>query len=77
MSHIKTGKFAMLDDLVSSRDLGPEMVGRHGYVYSIALEGGVIATKCLSDSRTATPALRNRASGPALAPVLARLQKEH
>ena len=39
LGHIeKRGKFATLDELISSRDLGPEMAGGHGYVYSIRLE---------------------------------------
>src|ERR1700680_4590454 len=41
----KRGKFATLNELVSSRDLGPEMSGRYGYVYSIHLErNGISAT---------------------------------
>ena len=73
----KRGKFATLDELVSSRDLGPEMAGRHGYVYSIRLEGNGITTSAYPAPGEQLPALVNNIFGPGLAPVLARLQKEH
>jgi hypothetical protein len=73
----KRGKFATLDELVSSRDLGPEMAGRHGYVYSIRLEGSGITTSAYPAPGEQLPALVNNIFGPGLAPVLARLQKEH
>jgi hypothetical protein len=73
----KRGKFATLDELVSSRDLGPEMAGRHGYIYSIRLEGNSITTSAYPAPGEQLPALVNNIFGPGLAPVLARLQKEH
>jgi hypothetical protein len=70
-----TGKFATLDELVSNGDLGPEMAGRHGYVYSIRLEGNVINTSAYPRPGEQLPALYNSTAGPGLAKVLARLQK--
>jgi len=77
IGHIrKWGKFATLDELVSNRDLGPEMAGRHGYVYSIYLEGkGFNATAYAAPGKQ-LPAIVNSTFGPGLAPVLARLQIE-
>jgi len=72
----KRGKFARLDELVSSRDLGPEMAGRHGYVYSIRLEGNGISASAYPAPGEQLPALVSDIFGPGLAPVLARLQKE-
>jgi hypothetical protein len=46
----KQGKFPTLDELVSSRSLGPEMAGRHGYVYSIRLEGNAITAQSASNT---------------------------
>jgi len=78
LAHIqKWGKFAKLEELVSNRDLGPEMTGRHGYVYSIGLEGTAITTSAYSAPGEQLPAVLHTVSGPGLAPVLARLQKEH
>lgn len=77
LSHIeKTGKFATLEELVSSRDLGPEMAGRHGYVYSIRLEGTGISTSAYPRPGEQLPALYTSTIGPGLAKVLARLHKE-
>ena len=73
----KRGKFATLDELVSSRSLGPEMAGRHGYVYSIRLEGNAITASAYPAPGEQLPALLNQDFGPGLAPVLARLQKDH
>lgn len=78
LSHIeKTGKFTTLEELVSSRDLGPEMAGRHGYVYSIRLEGNGISTSAYPRPGEQLPALYSDTVGPGLAKVLARLQKGH
>jgi hypothetical protein len=77
LSHIeKTGKFATLDELVSNGDLSPELVGRQGYVYSIRLEGNVISTTAYPRPGQQLPALYSDITGPGLAPVLARLQKQ-
>lgn len=77
LNHIKkTEKFATLDELVSSRNLGAQMVGRHGYVYSIRLEGNRISTSAYPRPDEQLPALYNDTVGPGLAKVLARLQKE-
>ncbi len=73
----KRGKFATLDDLVSSHDLGPEMAGRHGYIYSIHLEGNGITASAYPAPGEQLPALVNDIIGPGLTPVLARIQKEH
>jgi hypothetical protein len=70
------GQFATLDELVSSRALGPEMVGRHGYVYSIHLEGKGITASAYPAPGEQLPAIVSEIFGPGLAPVLARLQKE-
>lgn len=78
LSHIeKRSKFATLDELVSSGDLGPEMVGRYGYVYSIRLEGNGISTSAYPRPGEQLPALYNDTAGPGLAKVLARLQEGH
>lgn len=78
LGHIeKRGKFATLDELVSSRDLGPEMAGGHGYVYSIRLEGNGITATAYPVTGEQLPSLVNTIFGPGLASVLARLQKEH
>src|SRR5712671_544763 len=72
----KQGRFATLDELISNRVLGPEMAGRHGYVYNIYLqEKGLNATAYAAPGEQ-LPAIVNSTSGPGLAPVLARLQKE-
>jgi hypothetical protein len=77
LAHIqKWGKFAKLEELVSNSDLGPEMTGRHGYVYSIGLKGNAITTSAYPAPGEQLPAVVNTISGPGLAPVLARLQKE-
>jgi hypothetical protein len=77
IGHIQQwGKFATLDELVSNRDLGPEMAGRHGYVYSIDLERKEIIATAYPAPGEQLPVIVNDTSGPALAPVLARLQKE-
>jgi hypothetical protein len=77
LNHIKKErKFATLDGLVSSGDLGSEMVGRHGHVYSIRLEGDAISTSAYPTTPgEQLPAVHNCNFGPGLAPVLARLQK--
>ena len=73
----KQGRFATLDELISNRDLGPEMAGRRGYVYSIRLDGtsGISASAYPAPGEH-LPAIVNDTFGPALAPVLARLQKD-
>jgi hypothetical protein len=77
IGHIRQwGKFATLDELVSNRDLGPEIAGRHGYVYSIDLERKEIIATAYPAPGEQLPVIVNNTSGPALAPVLARLQKE-
>jgi hypothetical protein len=53
------------------------MAGRHGYVYSIRLEGNSITASAYPAPGEQLPALVNDSFGPGLAPVLARLQKEH
>ena len=73
----KRGEFAKLDELVSSRDLSPEMLGRHGYIYSIHLEETGIIASAYPAPGEQLPALLKNFFGPRIAPVLARLQKEH
>jgi hypothetical protein len=73
----KRGKFATLDELVSSRDLGPEMTGRHGYIFGIHLEGNGVTASGYPAPGEQLPALVHNFFGPGIAPVLARLQKEH
>jgi|SRR5580700_3305153 hypothetical protein len=73
----KQGRFATLDELISNRDLGPEMAGRHGYVYSIRLDSkSVISASAYPAPGEQLDAIVNDSFGPALAPVLARLQKD-
>jgi hypothetical protein len=73
----KQGRFASLDELISSRDLGPEMVGRHGYVYNIRLDGkSVISASAYPAPGEQLDAIVIDSTGPGLAPVLARLPKE-
>lgn len=58
LGHIdKRGKFATLRELVSSGELGPEMVGRHGYVYGILLEGNRITASAYPAPGEQLPAL--------------------
>ena len=73
----KQGRFATLDNLISNRDLGPEMAGRRGYVYNIRLQGkSIISASAYSIPGEQLPAIVIDSTGPGLAPVLARLQKE-
>ena len=73
----KQGRFATLDELISNRDLGPEMAGRRGYVYNIRLQGkSIISASAYSIPGEQLPAIVIDSTGPGLAPVLARLQKE-
>ena len=72
----KQGRFATLDELISNRDLGPDMAGRHGYVYNIRLDGkSIISASAYSAPGEQLPAVVIDTFGPALAPVLARLQE--
>jgi hypothetical protein len=59
----KRGKFSTLDELVSSHELGPEMAGRHGYVYSIRLEGNSITASAYPAPGEQLPALVNDSFG--------------
>jgi hypothetical protein len=73
----KQGRFATLDKLISNRDLGPEMAGRHGYVYNIRLQGkSVISASAYPVPGEQLGAIYIDSTGPGLVPVLARLQKE-
>ena len=76
IGHIrKQGRFASVDELISSRDLDPEMAVRHGYVYNIRLEGrSVISASAYAASGEQLPAIVIDTTGPGLAPVLAKLQ---
>ena len=77
LAYIKErGKFATVEELISSHALGPEMTGRHGCAYSIRLGGNVISTTAYPRPGQQLPALYNDITGPGLAPVLARLQKQ-
>jgi len=77
-SHIRDRReFATMNELVSSGDIGQEMLGRHRYVYSTCLDGTAIAASARSLPDEQLPALYNNLSGPALAPLLARLQEKH
>ena len=67
----------MLRQLVSSRDVVPEMAGRNGYVYTIRLEGNAIFTSAYPTTGEQLPALYTSASGPGVARVLAKLQRQH
>jgi len=76
LGHIeKQGKFATLHELVSSGELGPEMAGRHGYVYGILLERNCINASAYPAPGEQLPALYRSVSGPGLVPLLTRLQQ--
>jgi hypothetical protein len=73
----KQGRFATLEELISNRDVGPGMAGRHGYVYGIRLQGkNIISASAYSVPGEQLPAIVIDSAGPGLAPVFARLQKE-
>jgi hypothetical protein len=73
----KQGRFATLDELISNRDLGREMAGRHGYVYNIRLEGkSVISASAYPVPGEQLGPIYIDSTGPGLAPVLAKLPKE-
>jgi hypothetical protein len=67
-------KFAGIDELISSAELGPEMTGRNGYAYSVRLEGNGISASAAPASGENLPALVS--DGPAIAPILGKLKKE-
>ena len=76
LGHIeKQGNFATLHELVSSGELGPEMAGRHGYVYGILLEGNGITASAHPAPGEQLPALYNQFSGARLVRLLARLRQ--
>jgi len=58
-----------MNELVSSGDIGQEMLGRHGYVYSIRLDGTAIAASARPLPGEQPAALYNNLFGPALAPL--------
>ncbi len=64
-------------ELVSRRDLGPEMTGHHGFIYRIHLEGNGITASAYPAPGEQLPALVNTFFGLGITPVFARLQKEH
>jgi len=75
LRHIeKQQEFAGIDELVSSGELGPEMRGRNGYVYSIHLEGNGISASATPSPEKNLPGLVNHTFGPGIAPVLAMLK---
>jgi hypothetical protein len=77
LGHIeKRGEFATLHELVSSGELGPEMAGRHGYVYGILLEGNGITASAYPAPGEQLPALYNQSSGRRIVPLLGRLQQK-
>lgn len=53
------------------------MAGRNGYVYTIRLEGNAIFTSAYPNTGEQLPALYTSASGPGVARVLAKLQRQH
>ena len=78
LSHIqKRAEFAKLEELISSRELVPDMAGRDGYVYSIRLEGNAILTSAYPVFGQQLPAVLNSISGPRVTSILAKLQKEN
>ena len=75
LRHIeKQREFAGIDELVSSGELGPEMRGRNGYVYSIHLEGNGISASATPSPEKNLPGLVNHTFGPGIAPLLAKLK---
>jgi hypothetical protein len=73
----KQKKFASLDELVSKGDLGPAMLGRFGYVYSICLNGRTISASALPAASKQLPAVHVAFFGPGLDPVLESLQQNN
>jgi hypothetical protein len=73
----KQKKFASLNELVSSGDLGQAMLGRFGYVYSICLSGKSISASAYPLAGEQLPAVYVDFSGPGLDPVLANLQEKN
>src|SRR5215472_11321837 len=69
-------KFAGVEELISSGELGPEMTGRNGYTYSVRLEGNGISASAAPGPGEHLPALFSDATGPAVAPILAKLKPE-
>ncbi len=73
----KQRRFATLDELILNGDLGPDMVGRYGYVYNIRLENkSTISASAYPAPGEQLPAIVIDTIGPALAPVLAKLQEK-
>jgi hypothetical protein len=68
-------KFASIDELISSGELGPEMAGRNYYAYSVRLEANGISASAAPTGEN-LPALFSDTFGPAVAPILAKLKPE-
>lgn len=78
LAHInKQEKFASLDELISNGSLGPEMMGRRDYVYSVRLEGDGVTASAYPVAGEKFPACYRTAIGPGIAPLLSKLHKEH
>ena len=69
-------KFADIEELISSGELGPEMTGHNGYAYSVRLEGNGISASAAPASRENLPPLVSDTSGPAIARLLGMLKNE-
>lgn len=64
-------KFANIEELISSGELGPEMTGRNGYAYSVRLEGsGIISASAAPAHGENLPPLVSDTSRPAIAHLL-------
>ena len=64
-------KFANIEELISSGELGPEMTGRNGYAYSVRLEGnGIISAIAAPAPGVNLPPLVSDTSTPAIAHLL-------
>jgi hypothetical protein len=73
----KRKKFASLNELVSSGDLGQEMLGRFGYMYSICLRGKSLSASAQPLENEQLPVVHINFFGPGLDPVLANLQEKN
>ena len=68
-------KFADIEELISSGELGAEMRGLNGYVYSVRLEGNQICTSAVPAPGANLPPLVSH-TWPAIARLQGMLKKE-
>ena len=75
LGHIENQrKFAGIEELISSGELGPEMAGRNGYAYSVRLEVKSVSARAAPAPGENLPALLSGTSGSAITLILAKLK---